>query len=46
MIAPLREIGMIGGENAEGMELAQRGKSEIGVFFPAQAANDLKTPED
>jgi hypothetical protein len=46
MIAPLSEIGMIGGRMQGAWSIAQKGKSEIGVFFPVQAAKDLETPEE
>jgi hypothetical protein len=46
MIAPLSEIGMIGGRMQRAWSTAQKGKSGTGVFFPAQAAKDLETPED
>jgi hypothetical protein len=46
MIAPLSGIGMIRGRMHRAWSIAQKGKSEIGVFFPAQAVKDLETPED
>jgi hypothetical protein len=46
MVAPLREIGMIGEKMQRAWSIAQRVKSEIGVFFLVQVANYFETPED